>query len=215
MAKKYLDLNHAIVAILTPESSGQPTSSQAFGSKESFAPQNTTPAKLPVWAENALKQLSIPNSTIHPVVTTLSNGLRLIVQPESISNTVSVYGHIMNKPEMEVPKGQDGVDQVLDQLFSFGTTSLDRLNFQKALDDIGAYESAGTDFSLQVLTIYFDRGLQLLADNELHPALPESAFKTVRQQVAATVAGRLQSPNYLEERAMKIVLFPKDDPTLR
>lgn len=215
VAKKYLDLNHAIVAILTPESSGQPTSSQAFGSKESFAPQNTTPAKLPVWAENALKQLSIPNSTIHPVVTTLSNGLRLIVQPESISNTVSVYGHIMNKPEMEVPKGQDGVDQVLDQLFSFGTTSLDRLNFQKVLDDIGAYESAGTDFSLQVLTSYFDRGLQLLADNELHPALPESAFKTVRQQVAATVAGRLQSPNYLEERAMKIALFPKDDPTLR
>ncbi len=215
VAKKYLDLNHAIVAILTPESSGQPTSSQAFGSKESFAPQNTTPVKLPVWAENALKQLSIPNSTIHPVVTTLSNGLRLIVQPESISNTVSVYGHIMNKPEMEVPKGQDGVDQVLDQLFSFGTTSLDRLNFQKALDDIGAYESAGTDFSLQVLTSYFDRGLQLLADNELHPALPESAFKTVRQQVAATVAGRLQSPNYLEERAMKIALFPKDDPTLR
>jgi zinc protease len=116
---------------------------------------------------------------------------------------------------MEVPKGQDGVDQVLDQLFSFGTTSLDRLNFQKVLDDIGAYESAGTDFSLQVLTSYFDRGLQLLADNELHPALPESAFKTVRQQVAATVAGRLQSPNYLEERAMKIALFPKDDPTLR
>jgi len=215
VAKKYLDLNHAIVAILTPESSGQPTSSQAFGSKESFAPQNTTPVKLPAWAENALKQLSIPNSTIHPVVTTLSNGLRLIVQPESISNTVSVYGHIMNKPEMEVPKGQDGVDQVLDQLFSFGTTSLDRLNFQKALDDIGAYESAGTDFSLEVLTSYFDRGLQLLADNELHPALPESAFKTVRQQVAATVAGRLQSPNYLEERAMKIALFPKDDPTLR
>lgn len=215
VAKKYLDLNHTIVAILTPEASGQPTSSQAFGSKESFAPQNTTPVKLPGWAESALNQLSIPDSTIHPVVTTLSNGLRLIVQPESISDTVSIYGHIMNKPEVEVPKGHDGVDQVLDQLFSFGTTSLDRLNFQKALDDIGAYESAGTEFSLQVLTGYFDRGLQLLAVNEIHPALPESAFKTVRQQVAATVAGRLQSPNYLEERAMKIALFPKGDPTLR
>jgi len=103
----------------------------------------------------------------------------------------------------------------LDRLFSFGTTSLDRLAFQKALDDIGAYEFAGTDFSLQVLTSYFDRGLQLLTDNELHPALPKEAFKTVRQQVAAKVAGQLQSPDYLGEKALKIALFPKGDPTLR
>jgi zinc protease len=128
---------------------------------------------------------------------------------------VIVYGHIMNTPEMEVPKKGDGLDQVLDNLFPFGTESLDRLALQKALDDIGAYESAGTDFSLQVLTRYFDRGLQLLADNELHPALPEGAFKIVRQQVAATVAGQLQSPDYMEARALKIALFPKDDPTLR
>ncbi|MFI5324400.1 MAG: insulinase family protein, partial [Thermodesulfobacteriota bacterium] len=68
---------------------------------------------------------------------TLSNGLRLIVLPESISNTVSIYGHILNKPEMETPKGQDGVDQMLVKLFPFGSVSLDRVAFQKALDDIG------------------------------------------------------------------------------
>ena len=44
--------------------------------------------------------------------------------------------------ELEAPKGQEGVDQVLDQLLSYGTKSLDRLAFQKALDDIGAVESA-------------------------------------------------------------------------
>lgn len=215
VVKEYLDVNHAIVAILTPETSGQPTFSQGFGGKESFTPQSIAPVKLPNWAESALNRLFVPNSAIHPVVTTLSNGLKLIVQPESTSDTVSVYGHIMNRPEMEVPKGQEGLDQVLDRLLSFGTTSIDRLAFQKALDDIGAYESAGTDFSLQVLTSYFDRGLQLLADNELHPALPKEAFKTVRQQVAAKVAGQLQSPDYLGEKALKIALFPKDDPTLR
>jgi len=215
VARKYLDLNHSIVAILTPVASGQPASSQGLSVKDSFTSQNTKPVKLPQWAENALKRLSVPSSAIHPVVTTLFNGLRLIVQTESISNTVSVYGHIMNRPEMEIPKGQDGVDQVLDRFFSFGTTSQDRLSFQKALDNIGAYESAGTDFSLQVLTGYFDKGLQLLADNEIHPALPEAAFKTVRQQVAATTSGVLQSPNYLGERALKVALFSKGDPTLR
>jgi zinc protease len=89
------------------------------------------------------------------------------------------------------------------------------LDFQKALDDIGARESADTDFSLEVLTDYFDRGVELLADNMLHLALPEKAFKTVQQQIAATVAGRLQSPDYLAKRALRQALFLKGDPTLR
>ena len=59
---------------------------------------------------------------------------------------------------METPKGKKGVDEVLEQLFSYGTSSLDRINFQKALDEIGAQESAGSDFSLKVLADYFERG---------------------------------------------------------
>ena len=215
VARKYLDLDRAVVAILTPEASGKPVSTKPQGGVESFAPKQAKPVKLPDWAEKALKRLSIPASTVDPVVTLLPNGLKLIVQPESASNTVSVYGHIKNNPDLEVAKGKEGVDEVLAQLFPFGTMSLNRLAFQKALDDIGAKESAGTDFSLQVMANQFERGVQLLADNELHPALPEGAFKTVRQQVAATVAGRLQSPDYLEKRVLRAALFPRDDPTLR
>jgi zinc protease len=215
VARKYLNPDHAIVAILTPEASGKPVSSQTYRAVESFTPQQTKRAKLPNWAEKALKRLSIPVSTLNPVVTVLPNGLKLIVQSESVSNTVSVYGHIKNNPDLEVPGGKEGVDEVLGRLFSFGTTSLERVAFQKALDDIGAQESAGTDFSLQVLANYFDKGVQLLADNQLHPALPEGSFKTVQQQVAATVAGRLQSPDYLASRALKAGLFPRDDPSLR
>ena len=43
--------------------------------------------------------------------------------------------------------GKDGVADVLGELFSYGTTTLDRLAFQKALDDIAANETAGYDFS--------------------------------------------------------------------
>ena len=215
VAQKYLDLNRAIVAILTPEASGKPVISEVHGHIESFAPKETKPVRLPDWADKALQRLSIPASALNPIVTTLPNGLKLIVQPESISNTVSLLGHVRNNPDLEVPKGQEGVDEVLGQLFSYGTKSLDRLAFQKALDDIGAKESAGTDFSLEVLTDYFDRGVELLADNMLHLTLPEKAFKTVQRQVAATAAGRLESPDYLTKRALGTALFPKDDPTLR
>ncbi len=215
VARKYLDLDHAIVGLLTPEASGKPTSSHGFGGKESFAPQQSKPVKLPEWAAAALKRLAIPPSTLQPVVFDLPNGLKLIVQPESVSNTVNIYGHVLDRPELQTPEGREGVDQVMDQLFSYGTESLDRLAFQKALDDIGAKESAGVDFYLQVLTPYFDRGLQLLAENQLHPALPEKAFKVVQQQVAATVAGQLQSPGYLASRAVDSGILPKNDPMLR
>ncbi len=141
------------------------------------------------------EQIEIPPSTLNPVVTNLPNGIRLIVQPETISDTVSVYGRVKNNPRLEMAEGKDGVDQALDQLFSYGTKSLDRLAFQKALDDIGANESAGADFSLQVLTDQFERGVQLLADNELSPALPENDFKIIQPQLAASVAGELQSPD--------------------
>jgi zinc protease len=215
-ARKYLDPDQSIVAILTPESSGKPLTGKPQGpGVESFTPSNVKPAKVPEWAEKALRRLEIPKSTVKPTVTVLSNGLALIVQPESISDTVSVYGRVRNDPDMETPKGKKGVDEVLGQLFSYGTVALDRVAFQKALDEIGAQESAGADFSLQVLADHFDRGVQLLADNLLNPALPEEAFKVVRQQVAATAAGRLESPDYLAERALKIGLFPEDDPALR
>ncbi len=215
VARKYLVQANAITAVLTPQSSGKPVSSKGFGGKESFAPQHTTNVKLPAWAETALKELSIPKPTVHPVVSMLPNGIRLIVQPESINDTVSIYGHIKNNPDLETPQGQEGADDELGELFSYGSTTLDRIAFQKALDDIGADESAGTDFSLNVLSSHFDRGVELLAQNELHPALPERAFKITQEQLASTVAQQLQSPDYLTGRAVNVALFPKTDPSLR
>ena len=215
VAREYLVQSKAITAVLTPQSSGKPVSSKSFGGRESFAPEHTKNVKLPPWAEAALKKLSIPEPTIHPVVSMLPNGLKLIVQPESISDTVSIYGSIKNNADLETPKGQEGVADELGQLFSYGTTTLDRIAFQKALDDIGADESAGTRFSLNVLSSHLDRGVELLAQNELQPALPEGAFRITQRQLAATVAQQLQSPDYLTGRAIHVSLFPKTDPTLR
>jgi zinc protease len=215
VAHQYLNPDHAIIAILTPEVSGKPASSQGFGNQERLAIPPPTQLTLPEWANRALRRLSIPASSVRPVVSLLPNGLKLIIQHAAISDSVIVYGHINNQPEMQVPEGKEGVDTVLEQLFAFGTVSLDRLAFHKALDDIGAQASAGTTFTLQVLADHFERGVQLLAENELHPALPEPAFAIVRSQQAATVTGQLQSPEYLTRRALKAALYPKHDLMLR
>ena len=215
VARKYLDLRKPYRSVLVPESSGKPSTSKGFRGVESFALKQKRGVKLPAWAQKSLAELTVPASHVHPSVVRLPNGLTLIVQPESISRVVSIFGHIRNKPEITEPAGKEGVSQVLDQLLSYGTVSLDRLAFQKALDDIGAMESAGTDFSLQILAEFADRGVSLLADHLLNPRLPETAFTVVKRQVASVVDAQLQSPDYLAQRALEMALLPKNDPALR
>jgi zinc protease len=215
VAKGYLNFDHAISAILTPRPSDKPISSKSFGGGESLVSSKNSNVELPFWAERITKKLPVPATTLNPFVMNLPNGIKLIVEPETISDTVSVYGRVKNNPKVQMPDGKDGVDEALDQLFSYGTKSLDRLAFQKALDDIGANESAGADFSLQILPDQFERGVQLLADNELSPALPEDDFKIIQPQLAASVAGELQSPDHLADHALTAELFPKLDPATR
>ncbi|HEV2877961.1 MAG TPA: insulinase family protein, partial [Candidatus Eremiobacteraceae bacterium] len=172
VARTYLLNDTAIVGLLTPRNSGQPASRKGFGGTESFTPKQTTAVELPVWARDALAQVNVPQSHLTPVSRQLPNGIRLIVQQETVSPTVSVIGRVKSNPDLETAPGKEGVSSVLDDLFTYGTQSRDRVAFQRALDDIAATENAGADFSLSVLATDFDRGVELLADNELHPALP-------------------------------------------
>ncbi len=216
VARKYLDLDHAVSAVMLPRGSGKPVAAGAgFGGRESISLGEAKPTQLPKWAENALHRVSVPPSTLHPVVSVLPNGLTLIVQTEDVSDTISVYGHIRNRPETEEPAGKDGINTVLDELLSYGSEKLDRVAFEQALDAIGARERAGVDFSIQTLAENFESGVALLADNELHPALPQPAMTIIQGQVAQGVEARSHSPGFLSQRALRQAIFPKDDPSLR
>jgi len=217
VARKYLDLDHAVSGIMLPRGSGRPVISRGggFGGQESISLGEAKPTQLPPWAEAALRRLIVPPSTLHPVVSTLPNGLTLIVQTEDVSDTVSVYGHIRNRPETEEPPGQEGITQLLDRLLPYGSERLDRVAFQQALDAIGAAEHAGTDFSVQALAEHFDRGVELLADNELHPALPGQAMEIIKGQLAQGIAARNVSPGFLTQHALREALYPSNDPSLR
>lgn len=216
VAKEYLNNDTAVVSVLTPRPSGAPVAGEGFRrGTESFAPKETKPVPLPVWAKRAVAPAALPVSTVNPIDTVLPNGLRLIVQPETISRTISVFGRVKTNPELQAPAGKEGLAEVLGGLFSYGTTKLNRLTFEEALDEIGARVSAGTSFSLQTPEDQFDRGLQLLAENVLSPALPDDAFKVVQQETISSVTGQLQSPAYLARRAMRTALFPKGDPAQR
>jgi len=217
VARKYLDLSHTVCGVMRPSGSGKPVpvSTGRFGGQESISLGEAKPTPLPDWAQAALHELVVPRSTLHPVVSRLPNGITLIVQPEAVSDTVSVFGHVRNRPETQEPAGQEGIDQVVEQLLSYGSERLDRLAFQQALDAIGANEKAGTEFSVQSLAEHFDEAVALLAANELHPALPGDALSIVKQQLAQEVAALDTSPGFQTQRSLRQALFPAGDPMLR
>jgi zinc protease len=216
VARTYLLNDTAITALLIPRPSGKPVVSKGFSrGGESFVAKNVKPARLPSWAGKLAQSLPAVSDVKKPADFRLANGLRLIVVPTSANGTVSVYGQVKNNPALETLPAKEGVDGLLDGLFSYGTTTLDRLAFQAALDEIAADETAGTGFSLNVLKEHFARGVELLSDNLLHPALPAEAFKVVQRETADELAGELQSPGWLAGQALHKGLFPKGDPALR
>jgi zinc protease len=214
-AKTYLSAQNAIIATLKPSASGEPVAATGFGGAEVTTAAPTKAVTLPDWAAASLKSLKVPKASARPAEATLANGLRLIVRTEKASPTVTVIGSVKHEAALQTPPEKNGADEVLEELFSYGTETRDRLKFQEALDDIAASESGGVNFNLKVLKQYFDKGVELLADNELHPALPPDAFQVVRDQAAKLAAGTLASPGYRMRRALKTALLPNNDPDLR
>jgi zinc protease len=212
VAAQYLDVSHAVVGTLIPSPARHSTASKRVGNEEKPIAPLSGPLDLPSWAADSLSQLKMP--VAHGTVsdTVLNNGIRLIVRPDSTSQTILVRGSIKQAIEPHPPRNIAAVTDVLEGLYDYGTQSMGRLAFETALDDIAADETAGHSFSLSVVKENFSRGVQLLADNELHPAFRARDFKIVKRQTSRSVAGKLRSPGYRTSHALAMALFPPSGP---
>ncbi|WP_229819668.1 M16 family metallopeptidase [Kushneria pakistanensis] len=215
LAKRLLVPEHAITAVLTPEASGAPTSSEGYGEPEELTTTPDGPVELPPWAAHAFDNLDIPVSTLDPKDYRLDNGLHLIVQPETASDRVMVSGAIKTNADMQTPEGLEGVSDILEGLYGYGSQSRDRLTLRAEVDALGAEEGAGTRFGLVVPGARFDEGLALLAEHQRNPNFSEDAFNTIKQQNAQALPGSLKSPGFLNANAMLEALLPEDDPQRR
>jgi len=211
--RSYYDEKTATIGISTPKAAAGSAFGERAGENNTVVPKENT--QLPAFAKNVLANMRVPAETVHPVEQTLSNGIKLVVVPSQISKTVVVRGMVRNDPDLQDPAGKEGVEQIADQLFSFGTTTYDRVAFQAELDKIAASESAGRSFSLDVLASDFDRGVALLADNELHPAFPAQAFTVVKQQTVGELTGVVASPSFKVQQALTEALYPAGFPQRR
>ncbi len=211
--RTYYDQTTATIAISTPKEAAGSAFGGRQGEDNTFIPTEHT--GLPAFAKNILNNLHVPESTVKPVAQTLPSGLKLIVVPSTISKTVLVRGEIVNNPGLQEAPGKEGVASMVDGLFQYGTQTYDRLAYQTELDKIAASVSAGRTFGLDALSKDFDRGVELLADDELHPAFPQQAFDIVKQQTVGSLTGTVKSPVYKAGRALADALYPAGDPARR
>jgi zinc protease len=202
----------ATTAYAVPKSGGAVTNGATAGGGESAKPETTTIEPLPGWAKAALAHLTPPERTIAPVSFTLSNGLRVVVQPEHASPSVSVAGTILHDAGLEEPTGRSGVQNVLEALLPYGTTTYSRVAYQTQIDAIAATVANGFAFTLDVPSASFERGMQLLADDELHPALDSKSFEVVKAERLDAVTGDQTNPDHVATVASANALYPAGDP---
>ncbi len=209
--RRYIVERTATISYAVPKNAGE-----AKGEPERHTENNTIEPKthepLPPWASHVLSNLSVPRQTTNPTTFKLANGMTLIVQPESITHTVVVRGRIRANEALEAPTMPAGVAGISEELLPYGTATYDRLGYQTQLDAISAAVDTGTDFTLAVLSADFDRGVQLLADDELHPSFPNDAFASVKDLALGEVTGAQTSPDHIAGVKMADGLYPAGDP---
>src|SRR5271165_2551210 len=136
-AKRYLDPNHAIVGALIPSADAHVNAPPALAPRGPEKPLDVQGAatKLPAWGSALLANIAAPPEAPAPSRAQLPNGITLIVRPAQSSDTVLVYGLARSNAVLEEPPGKEGVSNVLNAMFAFGTRDHDRQSFQRAQDD--------------------------------------------------------------------------------
>jgi zinc protease len=217
VAKRYLDPRHAIVGALTPSagaSQNQAPTAPQTGRENPLAAQPPV-THLPAWAEALVANISAPPARQAPSRTKLANGIDLIVEPESISDSVFVFGSVRTNPALQEPPGREGVSSVLGGLYEQGTRTQDRATFQRALDDADTEISAGSEFGAQTVSKSFERAIALLSENVLAPRFDQASFDLAKRRVVDELATSLNGASAYATRQTEEKLLPPGDPELR
>src|SRR5665213_158909 len=209
----------SVVAVLQPGPSSAPNAkppanvtssvSDNFGDRTSNGP-----LVQPDWMKAALAKPLALHSAVNPVVTTLPNGLRLLVQRVATNPTVFIDGLVRTSPSFD-PLGKEGLGEVTSALMDWGSAKYDYDAQRKLADDRAAEVSFGMSFEGHGRARDFAALLDVLADDVRRPLLPSDKFDLVRTQLAGFTGRRALQAGFEAQRLFDRALYPAGDPALR
>jgi zinc protease len=209
----------AVVATLEPTTTDptkfKPPSNISSSVSDSFGERVPNgPVVQPAWLKTALAKPLDLHSAVNPVVTTLPNGLKLLVQRVASNPTVFVRGMVRTAGTYD-PAGKEGLGAIASGLMNWGSAKYDYAAQRKLADDRAAQLSFGTTFSAHGRAEDVTTLLDALADDVRHPLLPTDKLALAKQQLTAVASRRALDPNYRTQRAFLEALYPAGDPALR
>lgn len=215
-AKTYLSTPN-VVGHLTPNDKPSRSTSQksdAAASDNFSGRVPNGPIVVPAAIRAQLRTPSTARSKLAPVLFTLPNGMRVIVQEKHDRPTVYIGGAIASSPAF-VPGGKEGIVRLADALADFGSRQYDFTQLRKATDDIGASVSLGQHFSAHGFSRNFETLLTILADGEEHPAFPDRWLALQRSQLSNSINTEQSISGVMVDRAYLSRLLSPQDPALR
>jgi zinc protease len=167
---------------------------------------------LPAWAAAAFRKPLTPPRIADAHFYDLPNGLRLVVSDVKIAPVVVLSGYVKSNELLHAPTDKQGVAEATGAMMSWGSTTLDRKAFAAALQAIPASVRVGVYFDLQSRAKDFDRALALLAQEMLHPALPESTLALIKKNSVPVLSEQQKRAPWLALLATDAALYPAGDP---
>jgi zinc protease len=209
----------SVVAVLEPTTTDptkfKPPSNISSGVTDSFGERVPNgPLVQPAWLKTALAKPLNLHSAVNPVVTTLPNGLKLLVQRVASNPTVFVRGVVRTAPTYD-PAGKEGLGAITSGLMNWGSAKYDYAAQRKLADDRAAQLSFGTTFSGHGRAEDVTTLLDALADDVRHPLFPTDKLTLAKQQATAVASRRALDPTYRTQRTFLEALYPAGDPALR
>ena len=209
----------SVVGVLEPAApspaDAHPSASVSASVSDNFGARiSNGPLVQPDWMRAALAKPLALRSAVDPVVTTLPNGMQLLVQRVSTNPTVFINGLVRLSPTFD-PAGKEGVGEVTSALMDWGSAKYGYDAQRKLVDDRAAEISFGTSFAAHGRATDFRALLDELADDVRHPLFPADKFELVRSQLSAYAGKRALQAGFEAQRLFNAALYPVGDPIQR
>jgi len=163
----------------------------------------------PVAATQSASAAASPS--LAPVLTTLPNGVRLIVRRTSGAPTLSITVMGLGGVRLESPN-KAGVASVAAQLLTRGTKELSADEITSTVADLGGamdgfsgYNAWGV--SSRWLAPDWKRGLQLVSQSVLTPTFPDPEVKNIQAQTLAAIQTQDDDPMSAASRLLRQIYF--------
>ena len=142
---------------------------------------------------------------------TLRNGVRVAIL-ESHEFPVVDVELLLIAPEFLDPAGKEGVGSLTATMLAEGTATRTADQIAAAEADIGTPVSATGFFTV---ARYFAPAVDLMADQLLHPAFPDSALTRVKANTVAGLQRLKDQPSYLAQRLFANAVYGAGHPYAR